>query len=172
MKKISETKNTTSKSIRPKKLKANPKGFDFKKDPFFFFKFQHISDNKLEEVTDLLVEWMERNQGNTVLAKFFAEYNIPDQRFYAWLQQPRGKRLSHAFALYKQRLAVTREQGINLNQLNFKAISFNQHQYSPKWKEANEYHNELKQQIAEKESSGKQIVLMKEYKLDDTVIEE
>ena len=143
IKKIARTKKTTSKSNTVKKLTATSRASDFKNDPFFFFKFQQVSDNLVDEVADLLIYWMNKNQSNTVLSKFFSEYNIPSPRFYEWIKQPRGKRLKHAFNLYKQKLSVTREQGINLNQLNFKAISFNQHQYSPQWREAAEFNANL-----------------------------
>lgn len=143
IKKTSKAKKVTSKSSSRKKLTVTSRANDLKNDPFYFFKFKDSTNKLIEDVADMLIEWMNKNQANTVLAKFFDEYNIPDERFYEWMRQPRGQRLKHAFNLYKQKLAVTREQGINLNQLNFKAIAFNQHQYAAKWKEAAEFNANL-----------------------------
>lgn len=167
-KKAIKPKKTSYKSIRPngRKQKITPsRAKDQSK--YFFFMNNPVSKTYLDDLAEEMISWSEKNKAETVYKAFLSEKQIPYSVFKVWINHKNGNKLRAALEITKQMLGVTRERGMHLNQLNFKSISHNQHHYDPEWGEANEYHNELKQKVAEKESSGKQIVLMKEYKIDE-----
>ncbi len=140
--------NSTNEKTKAKRRSPNA-GFEFT------WRQMPISDAQIEEWARLLrEEWLEKNPSAKSLQPFLRQNHITESVYYRLLKKHPILQEAHEIALA--------EIGYRLwsnsvdNKTNWAAVKFTLHQYAPNYKQAEEFHANLKKEI---ESAAKEGML-------------
>ncbi len=162
--KVKEYKKTLPRK-RIKKQKVNLRDSDATSSPWmddyldcFGFKMKPVSEKFLERFSGELTMWAAKNDDALKISQFYLGKGISATTYYNWRRDHDILSKAHDFAMAC--IADRREIGAIKRYYDSNMVRFTQPAYDKKWKELEEWRNEMKADI-NKDNQTKVVVIEK-----------